>query len=187
MRTSHASAGRHPTFLSTACGYIVPVSVGGERDEAHGALGQCGNGQAGIDAEIGGHHRAVADVHVFVAEYAVTRIDNTVVEESAITQPPMQCAVPGISNRISGSMLIGESASELREFLRKFVGSRNIGGYLVAAADQEFTEWPEPRALPTHFDLVVQGLHAKQNHELPGPAPWLQHAHRFQRMTAAET
>src|SRR5271165_6895212 len=72
-----------------------------------------------------------------------------------------------------------KSAGELCVFLCKLVGLRNIGRHLVASTDQKLPERPEPGTLPAHLDLSLKRLHAEQNHELPRPSQWLQHANRL--------
>ena len=49
------------------------------RDEAHGSLGKCGDGQAGIYAKVGGDDRSIADIHVPVTEDPVPRVDNAAI------------------------------------------------------------------------------------------------------------
>ena len=56
-----------------------------------------------------------------------------------MTQPPMQCAVPGTLNRISGTMLMGvPPPARLRRGLQHFVSRRamDIEGLGEALADQ---------------------------------------------------
>src|SRR5271157_4480409 len=53
---------------------FVPAGFGGGREEGHGALGEGGDGEAGVYAEVGADDGAVADVHIFVAEDAVAMV-----------------------------------------------------------------------------------------------------------------
>ena len=61
---------------------VAPLRLRRRRNETHRTLGQRRDGETGIDAEVGADHRAIADVHVLVAEDAVAVIDNTVLEAS---------------------------------------------------------------------------------------------------------
>src|SRR5208283_2194895 len=70
----------------------------------------------------------------------------------------------------------GSSASQTSELLRKFVGLRNVGGHLLASADEELPEGPEPRPLPAHVNVGVERLHAKQDYGLPRPSEGLEDA-----------
>jgi len=69
-----------------------------------------------------------------------------------------------------------DSAGETRQLLGEFVGLRNVGGHLVAAADQKFAEGPEPGPLPAHVNVRVDGLHAKQDETFARPAEGLEYA-----------
>src|ERR1035438_2102547 len=57
---------------------IVPIGVCRGGNETHRALGEGGDGQTGVDAKISCHYRSIADVHVFVAEDAMARVDYSV-------------------------------------------------------------------------------------------------------------
>src|SRR5207244_10283545 len=74
-----------------------------------------------------------------------------------------------------------EPTRELGELFGELVGSRNVGRDLVTPADEKLAEGPEPGALPAHFNLIVERLHAKQDHELSSPSPRLQHSTGFER------
>ena len=112
----------------------------------------------------------------------MVRIHHAVAGESATTQPPMQWAVPGTLKRISGSMLIANPSGEFRKLLRKFVGFRNVGGHLLASADEKLPKGPEPGPPPAHLDLSLERLHAQQNHKFSRPAQRLQHSYSLERM-----
>ena len=67
-------------------------------------------------------------------------------------------------------MLMGKPPVSCANFFANSLAFGNVGGHLLAAADQKLPERPEPGALPAHLDLAIQRLHAKQNHKLPRPA-----------------
>src|SRR5271166_2129994 len=76
----------------------------------------------------------------------------------------------------------GETAGEFRQGLGKLVGLRNVSGHILTSADEKLPDRPEPGALPTHFNLSFERLHAKQNYKLAGPAYRLQYAKRLERV-----
>src|ERR1035441_8880653 len=45
-------------------GLNLLLGIPGARNEAHGAFGKGANGKAWIHAQVGGNHRAVANIHV---------------------------------------------------------------------------------------------------------------------------
>src|SRR5207302_9503397 len=57
------------------CGGIGGLRVG---HVTHGVLGERGDREGGVDADVGGHGGAVADEQVFVAEDALARVDDAV-------------------------------------------------------------------------------------------------------------
>src|ERR1035438_1429746 len=140
---------------------IVPIGVCRGGNETHRALGEGGDGQTGVDAKISCHYRSIADVHVFVAEDAMARVDYSV--SGGIGDYATSDAVgsPGNVEQDFRKHTHGESPSKMRKLLGKLIGLRNVGGDLLAPADQELAKRPEPGALPAHLDLAIERLHTK--------------------------
>src|ERR1035438_6562525 len=160
---------------SLQCG-IVPTGIGRGGNETHRALGERGDGQAGIDAEIGRHYRPIADVHILVAEHAVARVDYSASRGIGNHATSDAMRSPGNIEQNFRKHTHGESPGKAREFLSKLVGFRNVGRDLAAPAYEKPSERPEPGALPAHLDLIIQCLHAKQNYKFTRPSPRLQYA-----------
>src|SRR5690242_7307181 len=74
------------------------------------------------------------------------------------------------------------AAGDLGKFPGEVIGLRNVSRDLLSAADQEFSERPEPWPAPIHLDLTVQRLHAKQNDRLSRPPRRPSHAPGPDRM-----
>ena len=123
------------------------ASLAGGRDEAHRPFRQRADRQAGIHAQVGRDHRAVANVHILVAEQAIPanplrRPPRT----PAIGQPPRMCAVPGTSKRISVTMLSGVPPIACAIRAGELVRLRNKRRDPPPVAPQHPPEGPEPRA-----------------------------------------
>ena len=191
VQPASAQGGGHSRFpgadlylleLHTWAAALLGIGLSCWRDKTHGALGQRSNGQAGIDTEVGRHHRSVTDVHIPVAKDAVVIINHPVRGRIGdhTTSDTVRCARNIEENLRKHAH--GKTTGELRNFLRKLVCLRNVGGHLLAPADEKPPERPEPEALPAHLDLAFQRLHAEENHKLLRPAYRLQDTNSLERM-----
>ena len=97
------------------------------RDLAHRVLGQGGDRQARVDADVGRDRRAVADQQVLVAEDALARVDDAVL--GAVADHRAAEDVGGgrdVHQRLGGRAL-GDPAGALGQPLGGLVGDRDEG------------------------------------------------------------
>src|ERR1019366_7176355 len=87
-KTKHEPGGPLSTLHFGLLSRVIPVRLRCRGDETHRAFRQRGDGQAGIDAQIGCDHRPVADIHVLISENAVAIIHYAVLRRAADYSAP---------------------------------------------------------------------------------------------------
>src|SRR5690348_10161567 len=149
---------------------VVPCRPGGRGYVTHGSLRKGSDGKAGIDAEVGRYDGSITDVHVRVPKDSVPGVDHAVLRGVGDdASPDAVCRAWNIENDFR-KHAHGASAGNLSELFCKLVRQRNVSRNLVASAHQSLAKGPEPRALPAHFDVAIECLHAKQDHRFACPA-----------------
>src|SRR5271157_6076262 len=93
--------------------------------------------KAGIHSQVRCDHRSVADIHVFVSENAMSRINHTILRR--IGDHASSKAVRRARNieQDFRNHAHGSSAGEAGELFREFICLRNIGRYLITAANEK--------------------------------------------------
>src|ERR1039458_3230526 len=126
----------------------------------HGTFGDGTNGQAGIHAQVGSEHRAIADVHVLVPKNAIPMIHYSIRRRTGHRATAQDVRSAGNIEEDFRNHAHRNSADRLPQSPCKFVGLRNKRRDAPALAYQHLPERPVPRTPETHVDMAVQGLHA---------------------------
>src|SRR5207249_7378426 len=133
-------------------------------------LGQSGDRQAWVDAEICRQHGSVADVHIAVAEDTVM-----IVHHAAIGRTRDHATTDAMRGAGNIEENLRKDAhrrppSDLRNSSCKLICPWNVGRHFITTADQHLVERPEPGTFPAHLDMTLQRLHAQENHVLSRPS-----------------
>src|ERR1700735_904842 len=142
----------------------------------HGTLGEGGDGEGGVDAEVRTDDGAVADVKVGVAENAVVAVD-----DSAFGGVRHGCSADTVRGHGDveedfGDGGAGHAAGYQSAQLGEAVGGGDVGGDGVAGGGEHLDKGPVPGAFEAHGEMAVDGLHAEQDERLVGGAKGLEGA-----------
>ena len=97
----------------------------GRRHVAHRVLGQRGDRQRGIDADVGRDRRAVADEQVLVAEHALVGVDDAALGVGRDHRAAEDVGGRGDVEERLGERALGDAAGALGEPFRRLVGDRD--------------------------------------------------------------
>ena len=153
---------------------IIPCRFQLRRNETHRPFRQRGDGQAGIDAQICRHHRPVTNINILVSKKTMVSVNHPVLGRICdhASSDTMGCA-RNIKQDLREHAQ-RKASGKLRKLLGELVCFGNVSRYFLSAADQKFTEGPEPWPLPVHLNLAFHRLHAEQDHKFPCPTQGLQ-------------
>ena len=147
------------------------AALAARRDVAHRVLGQRGDREARVDAEVRRHRRAVADEQVLVAEHAWRASRHAVRGIAPITAPPRMCAVDGMLATASMHRLCAIPPVRSASHSRDRVGDRDERRVRAAPGPARCVSRTLPPKPPAarERDRVVERLHHEQDHRPPRP------------------
>ena len=132
---------------------------------------QCGDGQAGIDAQVGGEHRAVTDQHVAVMEDAILAIADAVLGGGRHGRTAHAVRRGGDVEEYLGDAAAGDGADGLCATRDEVIRLGDEGRDALALGDQRLAQRPVPQAFQCHVEMAIRRLHAQKDDRLLREAP----------------
>ena len=155
------------------------------RDERHGPLGERGDGEGRIDAQVLRDLGAVADDHVLVTPDPVPLVDDAFLGRRPEGTPSQDV---GRDGRVDGHFrddVGSHSPDPSRQPAAEIVPGRKPGRMAAFGAGlrrQDLDEGEEPGPGQLQVEIIVEGLHDQENDRLAGPAGRIAHPQMTDRM-----
>ena len=146
------------------------------RHVAHRVLGERGDRQRRVDADVRGDRRAVADEQVLVAEHALAGVDHAALGVGRDHRAAEDVRGRGDVEQRLGDRALGDPAGALGEPFGRLVGDRDerrVGALGVLFGLQP--ERPERAFAGAQRDRVVERLHHEDDDRAPRPVLGEQH------------